>query len=93
MSPLIPSDRDWSEDASDENGNYLSHCSSCGLTFIGHKRRYICRKCQSEHDAWWAAMSPEERDRKKAENERATREMLKRLFEKSFETLDKDEIV
>jgi hypothetical protein len=34
-------------------------------------------------------MSPEERERKKAENERATQEMFKKLFK----TLDKDEQV
>lgn len=38
--------RDWTEDASHENGRYeCGPCVECGHTFVGHKRRVICRGC------------------------------------------------
>lgn len=37
--------KDWPEDFSHENGNYQCLCSSCGGTFIGHKRRMTCKEC------------------------------------------------
>jgi len=39
-------ERDFPEDFKHENGNYECKCSYCGLTFIGHKRRVICRVCE-----------------------------------------------
>lgn len=39
------SDRDWTEDFTHENGNYVSECSGCGKAFWGHKRRRVCREC------------------------------------------------
>lgn len=35
---------DWPEDFSHENGNYQNRCS-CGIMFIGHKRRVTCKVC------------------------------------------------
>lgn len=46
--------KDWPEDFSHENGNYQCLCSSCGGTFIGHKRRGTCKGCAgptSQRDA------------------------------------------
>lgn len=40
------SDRDWVEDFSHENGNYINKCIKCEKTFFGHKRRVICKKCK-----------------------------------------------
>lgn len=37
--------RDWNEDKSHENGNYVCVCCDCGFHFIGHKRRVICKVC------------------------------------------------
>lgn len=37
--------RPWPADFSHENGNYECICAVCKLTFVGHKRRVICRKC------------------------------------------------
>lgn len=37
--------RDWTEDFSHENGNYLNPCIVCGNDFFGHKRRVICKVC------------------------------------------------
>jgi hypothetical protein len=42
-----PSARDWVEDSSHENGNYQCKCVSCGLYFVGHKRRVQCKLCAS----------------------------------------------
>lgn len=43
--------RDFPEDSSDENGDYICLCIKCGNTFIGYKRRFLCRLCKnSEKD-------------------------------------------
>jgi hypothetical protein len=36
---------DWTEDAGHENGNYQNKCLNCGCTFVGLKRRVLCRVC------------------------------------------------
>jgi len=38
-------DRDWPEDFSHENGNYMCRCYKCGEIFRGHKRRVMCKVC------------------------------------------------
>ena len=38
-------ERDWTEDMEHETGHYLNRCVVCEETFIGLKRRVICRKC------------------------------------------------
>ena len=44
--PVIEySDRDWREDWPHENGQYICRCSQCQQTFIGYKRRVICKAC------------------------------------------------
>lgn len=40
--------RDWTEDFSHENGNYLCLCCQCGKQFAGHKRRVVCKLCDSK---------------------------------------------
>jgi len=40
-----PSDRDWVEDFTHENGNYMCQCVTCKEFFYGHKRRYRCKLC------------------------------------------------
>lgn len=40
---------DWPEDFDHENGNYDCICHDCGLHFMGHKRRIICRSCASDN--------------------------------------------
>ena len=37
--------RDWTEDASHENGQYQNICAVCQRTFVGHKRRFSCVSC------------------------------------------------
>lgn len=39
------SPKDWIEDFSHENGNYLCLCIECDFVFKGHKRRVICAEC------------------------------------------------
>lgn len=44
--------RDWPEDFAHENGRYYNSCCQCGHTFIGYKRRVVCKVCaatQSPH--------------------------------------------
>jgi len=46
---LVPnSDRDWTEDFSQENGNYANDCIVCAQEFIGYKRRSICKLCSTK---------------------------------------------
>ena len=40
--------KDWTEDASHENGNYESACLICRCKFVGHKRRVFCKQCQNQ---------------------------------------------
>jgi len=49
----VPSepDYDWPEDFDHENGRYYCKCSQCDCTFIGHKRRVVCRKCANQASA------------------------------------------
>ncbi len=37
--------RSWPDDSILEKGNYECRCAKCGETFVGHKRRAICREC------------------------------------------------
>jgi len=40
--------RDWPEDAEHENGQYFCACSVCKETFIGYKRRRLCKLCSAK---------------------------------------------
>jgi hypothetical protein len=42
------SNRDWREDFSHENGNYQCRCVTCEQSFIGHKRRVLCKLCHNK---------------------------------------------
>lgn len=42
-----PSNRDWPEDFTYENGRYENICCKCGLHFNGYKRRVACKICSS----------------------------------------------
>lgn len=43
--------RDWVEDFSHENGQYMCKCCHCGKSFIGHKRRVVCKACDLAEQA------------------------------------------
>ncbi len=40
-------ENDFIEDLNHENGNYQRTCIKCGINFIGHKRRVLCKICQN----------------------------------------------
>ena len=42
---------DWSEDFAHESGNYENRCSECGIGFMGHKRRFVCKVCATREAA------------------------------------------
>jgi hypothetical protein len=42
------SDRDWKEDFTHENGNYMNGCMYCKQMFYGHKRRVVCKICDNK---------------------------------------------
>lgn len=39
--------RNWTEDFGHENGNYECHCVECKQSFVGHKRRVLCKVCST----------------------------------------------
>ncbi len=43
----VPSDdsRNWVEDYSHDNGQYMNLCRTCTRLFMGYKRRIQCRDC------------------------------------------------
>lgn len=41
------SPHDYTEDFDHENGRYFNNCNICGAHFEGHKRRVICRVCNT----------------------------------------------
>lgn len=41
-------ERNWPEDAPHENGNYYCTCCHCGESFVGHKRRVVCKVCHNK---------------------------------------------
>jgi len=43
--PNFDSIKNWEEDYSHENGNYINKCIECKEYFFGHKRRCICKEC------------------------------------------------
>lgn len=45
MTVDMNSPRNWTEDSSHENGNYECRCINCQNSFIGHKRRVVCKLC------------------------------------------------
>lgn len=42
------SERDWPEDFLHENGLYNNWCCGCQKTFLGYKRRVICKLCSEQ---------------------------------------------
>lgn len=40
-------EKDWPEDFPHENGMYYCRCMHCKDSFIGYKRRVICRECDT----------------------------------------------
>ena len=45
---LEESPRNWSEDFPHENGMYMCRCVKCREYFYGHKRRVVCKVCQTK---------------------------------------------
>jgi len=48
MIPKFDSPKNWTEDYSHENGNYICHCIKCKEYFFGYKRRCICKECSDK---------------------------------------------
>jgi len=44
----MPNTKDFPNDAVHENGNYENKCLNCGSTFVGLKRRVMCRECEEK---------------------------------------------
>ena len=44
--PTTEEERSFPEDAVHENGNYHCRCVVCEQTFIGYKRRVVCKVCK-----------------------------------------------
>ena len=76
-------DLDWPEDAAHENGNYMNNCCECKQTFIGYKRRVVCKKCHIKNELKWNALTPEQQEAEKLENLKAIEKFYKERNEKS----------
>jgi hypothetical protein len=48
LKDTTPSEREWVEDADHENGRYFNTCCECGRSFVGHKRRVVCKHCATQ---------------------------------------------
>jgi len=64
----LTTDRDWPEDFADENGNYQNQCRICNKLFCGNKHRLVCKKCVTEGELAWAALSPAEQEAETKKN-------------------------
>lgn len=42
--------QDWTEDYHDPDGTYECECRSCGIGFVGFKRRVLCKVCSAAWD-------------------------------------------
>lgn len=58
---FTPGPRDWKSDFQHENGQYNCKCLTCGLPFVGHKRRLTCCECANKEfiDARESGAMPE----------------------------------
>lgn len=43
--PSFDSPKNWTEDYEGKIGGYINKCVDCKNTFLGDKRRYICKEC------------------------------------------------
>jgi formate dehydrogenase maturation protein FdhE len=55
-------DCDWKEDFGHENGRYFCVCVTCENKFMGHKRRHICKTCDTESREDYEKLSDEEKE-------------------------------
>lgn len=55
-------ERDFPEDADQENGNYERECVSCGKSFVGNKHRTTCKSCKQTEDAGYEVFPMTEDD-------------------------------
>lgn len=53
-------ERSWPDDAAHENGAYFNNCSDCGRTFVGLKRRVVCRACSASTSPAVPAAQPQQ---------------------------------
>lgn len=51
---LAGSAHSWPEDFGGENGCYENECLWCNTRFHGHKRRMVCKVCDTKARAKWA---------------------------------------
>lgn len=58
---------DWPEDFDHEDGRYLCKCIECGDLFTGHKRRHLCKACETALKAEWDALTPEQQHQRREE--------------------------
>ena len=69
--------RNWTEDYNQENGQYLNKCCLCEKQFIGHKRRPVCKECAVSEETEWNKLSDEE----KAERTKIFQEEVKAFLQ------------
>jgi hypothetical protein len=80
----LDASRDWTEDFSHENGDYLNTCRTCRTEFRGHKRRMTCKRCSTPSSTG----TPLEPASKSVHWLDATSEMKLSIIEQYSEKLD-----
>ena len=58
----IPAAMVFEDDLHQENGGYVSECTTCHQAFMGLKGRAHCPVCCCRHKARWNALTPEEQE-------------------------------
>lgn len=63
MSNPKPDDpHNFQEDYHLENGNYQNFCHTCGVVFLGYKRRTHCKICATKWKANFDALTQAQKD-------------------------------
>lgn len=78
-------ENDWHEDFSHENGEYFCVCLGCGVEFVGHKRRHICRKCHMSAKAKYDALTLEEKTQYDEQRDKEIKDFFKKKKKKRIE--------
>ena len=52
---------DFEEDFKHENGQYMCSCYECGMAFIGHKRRVVCKICTARWNLEYNNLTSEQK--------------------------------
>lgn len=91
-SEYTPTENDWVQDFTHENGNYTCTCCICHTIFRGHKRRVVCMKCSEPVDHGAGIDAYYRRKREDRDREHAKYVQMKREGVSSQELAKQEQI-